>query len=209
MIRLEYSELLTDSSISTITRIINRHGIISYPTDTLYGLGGNFMSPSTADKIDALKQRRGHPYSAAVSGIEMIKSLVDHFPDNFNRLFRELMPGKFTFLLTASSRLPKSILRQSTKIGIRMPDLPEILELISILQLPLISTSVNRSSQRPLNDPDLIETHFPEIDLLIDKGPLPESRGSTVLDLTKIPFTCLRQGDDFDKFKSLNIEFST
>jgi tRNA threonylcarbamoyl adenosine modification protein (Sua5/YciO/YrdC/YwlC family) len=127
-------------------------------------------------------------------------------PEIFPALFRELMPGKFTFLLPASSGLQKSLLRNSTKIGIRIPDLPEILELISALDLPLISTSVNRTNQNPLNDPNLIATQFPEIDLLIDRGPLEESQGSTILDLTRTPVTCIRQGDDFSKLESLGIE---
>ena len=79
---------------------------------------------------------------------------------------------------------------------------------ISKLKVPLISTSVNRSNQKPLNDPDLIEARFPEIDLLIDKGPLEESKGSTILDLTRSPIRCIRQGDDYQKLVSLGIEFT-
>jgi L-threonylcarbamoyladenylate synthase len=205
MIRLDINELLLDKNITRVRQIINNHGLICYPTDTLYGLGGNFHSRIAGNKIDCLKKRRELPYSVAISGIRMLDSLVETIPEVFHTLARELIPGKFTFLLPACSRLPISLLRNSTKIGIRIPDLPEILELISILDLPIISTSVNRTGQTPLNDPDLIAAQFPEIDLLIDSGPLKKSWGSTILDLTQIPITCIRRGDDFDKLESLDI----
>ena len=208
MIRLDYKELLTENSIQCIAQIIKKNGIISYPTDTLYGLGGDFHSLIVVNKIDCLKQRRELPYSVAISGIRMLNPLVETIPEIFHELSRQLVPGKFTFLLPASPQLRKSLLKNSSKIGIRIPNLPDILELISKLKVPLISTSVNRSNQKPLNDPDLIEARFPEIDLLIDKGPLEESKGSTILDLTRSPIRCIRQGDDYQKLVSLGIEFT-
>lgn len=206
MIKLDYSDVLLDKNIIRIRQVIDSHGLICYPTDTLYGLGGNFLSLIVGNKIDCLKQRRELPYSVVISGIQMLDSLVETIPEIFHTLFRELLPGKFTFLLPASSRLHKSLLRNSSKIGIRIPDLPELLELISILDLPLISTSVNRSDQHPLNDPNRIVDQFPQIDLLIDKGKLDKSLGSTILDLTTHPMSCIRRGDDFNKLESLGIE---
>jgi L-threonylcarbamoyladenylate synthase len=207
MKRIDYQALLRDDNIKLVRRTINDHGIICYPTDTLYGLGGNIHSAAVCNKIDRMKMRSGLPYSVAVSEIRMVAPLVETVPDIFRELASRLLPGKFTLLLPAAADIPAALLKKSTKIGIRIPDIPEIRQLISRLEQPLISTSVNRSNQPPLNDPDRIAEEFPEIDLMIDRGPLRPSRGSTILDLTTTPVTCVRRGDDFEIFENLGIEF--
>lgn len=202
---LVYSDILLNKNITMIRDIVENNGVISYPTDTLYGLGGNFFSLAVIQKIDALKKRSDLPYSVAVSGIPMLEKIVEYIPDIFYDFAGVLYPGKFTFLLPASPELPATLLKNSKKIGIRIPGLPELLELMNLINLPLISTSVNRSNQIPINDPDSIKTRFPEIDLLIDKGPLRKSKGSTILDLTRIPVTCIRRGDDYQKLSELGL----
>ncbi len=128
----------------------------------------------------------------------MSRWLTDIAEVFYSRL-RKLLPGKFTFLFTASSAIDGRLLKNSAKIGIRLPGLPVLLQLIDRLGMPLVSTSVNRSGQTPLNDPARIASAFPEIDLLIDGGILPASAGSTLVDLTQSPPVVLRPGDELEK----------
>ena len=208
---IRYPDILLPDNLNIIRPIIQKNGIIIYPTDTLYGLGGNFFSSVVMEKIDRIKGRKDMPYSAAVSGIEMLEKLVETIPAVFYELHKKLLPGKFTFLFKASSSINKVLLKNSDKIGIRIPDVPDILKLIEILDVPLVSTSVNPSGEPPLNDPAAIRDLFSNeplkgsISLFIEKGPLPESRGSTILDLTVTPIQCIRKGDDFSKLKHLDI----
>ena len=76
----------------------------------------------------------------------------------------------------------------------------------NFLDTPLISTSVNQTGQKPLSDPVQMIKHFNTVDLLIDAGILPESRGSTILDLTENPIKCIRKGDDYQKLIKLGIQ---
>jgi len=206
MIKINYSDILSEKCIKSIQQVINREGVLIYPTDTLYGIGGDFFSLSVMSKIDDFKKRNNVPYSAAISGLKMLKELVTEIPDVFYVLFENVLPGKFTLLFKASSDIHKSLLKSSKKIGIRFPNLPDLLQLIDILAVPLISTSVNQTGQQPMKDPVQMIKQFNKIDLLIDAGVLPESRGSTVLDLTEMPIKCIRTGDDYQKLINLGIE---
>jgi L-threonylcarbamoyladenylate synthase len=156
MHHIRYPDILLPKNHDIIRAVIQKHGIIIYPTDTLYGLGGNFFSSNVMEKIDGIKGRKDMPYSAAVSGIKMLKKLVETIPAIFYDLHKKLLPGKFTFLFKASSSINKALLKNSDKIGIRIPNVPDILKLIEILDVPLVSTSVNPSGEPPLNDPAAI-----------------------------------------------------
>jgi L-threonylcarbamoyladenylate synthase len=212
---IKYRDILLAKNIETAGEIIADDGVIVYPTDTLYGLGGNFFSPAVIEKIDAVKNRRDMPYSVMVSGLNMLYGLVDVVPDIFHELYRKILPGKFTFLFPVSESINPALVKGSRKIGIRIPNVPGMLRLIEILDVPLVSTSVNRSGKLPLNDPAAIIREFPGpraqerqvVTLLIDAGVLPASGGSTILDLTQSPVKCLRRGDGFQQLKKLDIHF--
>ncbi|MDQ1350261.1 MAG: hypothetical protein QG657_562 [Acidobacteriota bacterium] len=212
---IDYKVVFLPQNVANITNTIENDGILIYPTDTLYGLGGNFFSLPAMAKIDRIKGRKDMPYSAAISDIKMLDQLVDTIPTIFNELSEKLLPGKFTFLFNASKSLDKRLLKNNDKIGIRIPAEPGLLKLLEILNTPLISTSVNRSGEPPMNDPEIIREFFCKITdqdfipILIDKGILPPSRGSTILDITATPIRCIRRGDDFNRFEELHIDFQT
>jgi L-threonylcarbamoyladenylate synthase len=209
---IKYRDILSKKNTKTIKNIITNHGVIIYPTDTLYGMGGNFFSSTTMGKIDLLKNRLDMPYSVIVSGLDMLHVLVDNVPEVFAIIYKKLLPGKFTFLFKVSKSIDPALVKGSAQIGIRVPSVPNILKLVEILNVPLISTSVNRSGEPPLNDPAVIVKQFSTTDpdrgpsLLLDAGPLPDSKGSTILDLTQTPMKCIRKGDDFNRLDSLDID---
>jgi L-threonylcarbamoyladenylate synthase len=211
---IKYRDILLKENTETIKNIITNHGVIIYPTDTLYGIGGNFFSLQAVEKIDALKNRSDMPYSVIVPGLDMLHHLVDHVPEVFAIIYKKLLPGKFTFLFKVSKSIDPALVKGSGKIGIRIPNVPNILELVEFLNIPLISTSVNRSGEPPLNDPAAIVKQFSTTDpdrgpsLLLDAGPLPDSKGSTILDITQTPITCVRRGDDFYRLKRLAIDIN-
>jgi Sua5/YciO/YrdC/YwlC family protein len=200
---IPFDSVLVPDNSACIRDCLHAGGIMAYPTDTLYGLGGNFLSPAAHAAVDRLKGRGGSPYSAAVADWAMLESLVAEIPDVFRGRLQDLLPGKFTFLFKPGPAVDPALLKGSGKIGIRMPGLPLLLELISALGFPLIGTSANLSGRPPLNDPRRIAREFPGLDLLIDGGALPPSRGSTVVDATGETPRIVRRGDDEEKALSL------
>lgn len=200
MIVLPFADILATANLNRIRACLNADGVIAYPTDTLYGLGGNFHSLAAMAKVDRLKGRADRPYSAAVSSLSMLATLAADIPAIFRERLSGLLPGKFTFIFRAAAGIDRRLLKNHDTIGIRLPGLPLLLQLIDNLAMPLVSTSVNRSGQAPLNDPACIVAAFPEIDLLIDGGILAASSGSTLVDITVMPPAIVRRGDEAESF---------
>jgi L-threonylcarbamoyladenylate synthase len=200
MIVIPFAEVLAPANFAKIGDCLRADGVIAYPTDTLYGLGGNFYSPAAMKKIDLLKKREDMPYSVAVGSVVMLESLVAEVPDIFRSRLKKLLPGKFTFLFKPAPTIDPLLLKNSERIGIRIPGLPLLLQLISALGFPLVSTSANLSGRPPLNDPRRIAREFPGLDLLIDGGVLPASAGSTIVDVAMAPPKIVRRGADWEKF---------
>ncbi|MCI0470234.1 MAG: threonylcarbamoyl-AMP synthase [Candidatus Aminicenantes bacterium] len=198
---IKLDDLLSPVNKIKIKTLLERDGIMIYPTDTLYGIGGNFFSLEAGAKIDFLKGRADMPYSAAVADCAMIERLTEELPAYFFELAKKIFPGKFTVLLKAAKSLDRALLKNNDKIGIRIPGHPRLMELLAYLEIPLISTSVNRSGLPPLQDAEQIKREFAGVELFIDAGPLPPSKGSTVLDLTVSPIRVIREGDDYEKIK--------
>ncbi len=199
MLTIRYSEINYSENLDRIKRIIFNNGVIIYPTDTLYGMGGNFYSPLVIKKLDILKKRKNNPYSVAVADLKMLKELVLKIPPVFFEIYDKLLPGSLTLLFSASKAIKDGQLIRSDKIGIRIPDKPLLLKIIKYLNTPLISTSVNQSGSPPLNSAQKILQEYKnrDIDLLIDEGDLGQSKGSTIIDITINPPRILRKGDNF------------
>ena len=87
--------------------------------------------------------------SVIVPGLDMLHHLVDNVPDVFRAIYEKLLPGRFTFLFKVSKSIDPALVKESDKIGIRIPNVPNILKLVEILKVPLISTSVNRFGEPP------------------------------------------------------------
>jgi L-threonylcarbamoyladenylate synthase len=199
---IPFGEILDPGNVKKIGDCLRADGVLAYPTDTLYGLGGSFFSLAAARKIDAMKGRSDQPYSAAVGSLAMLESLAADIPDVFRLRLQGLLPGKFTFLFMPSPRIAPELLKDSGKIGIRLPGLRPLLRLLRKIDLPVLSTSANRSGEPPLNDPRRIAREFPAIDLLLDGGELPASAGSTVVDLTVTPPRIVRPGDGHEEVRA-------
>lgn len=211
MITINVSDCLNRENLAAVKETILNDGILFYPTDTLYGMGGNPFSDRVIDRIDSLKGRRDQPYSIAVSDPEMLKKMVTDIPEIFQTELASLLPGKFTFLFKPSADIPSTLLKGHDRIGIRIPDFPPLLAVIRFLQIPVISTSVNISGRPPLRSSGDISGFADAAAkqnircILIDAGDLPRSNGSTIVDTVADPVRIIRKGDDFHKLTDLNI----
>lgn len=167
-------------------------GVVVYPTDTLYGFGVDAHSPRAVRGLNLLKGRQG-PLSIAVASLEMVEAYGEIHDDKREFVVSHL-PGKVTLILKARpSDLAPELLGPNQTVGIRIPDHPFPIDLTRKLDAPITTTSVNRTGEPPLNDPDRIVQEFgDEVDLVVDDGPLPPSGGSAVYDLTGREITLRR-----------------
>lgn len=204
MVRVSYRDIDSSRNLEQAVQLIHEQGLVVYPTDTLYGAGGDFFSPAVIQKLDRLKGRADLPYSVILWDIASVAELVEHVPPLFDAIYHQFLPGKYTFLLKAASAIDRTLLKGSEKIGIRIPHAPPILRLVEKLARPLITTSINMHGESPANSPSEIDEFFhrrqmsDELALMIDDGPLPPSKGSTIVDLSGDRVSIPRRGEGFE-----------
>ena len=179
--------------IEEAVSILNRDGIVIYPTDTIYGLGGDAFSEEAILKVfEAKKRPLSNPISIAVSDSDMIHGVarVDEYASLFIDRF---LPGPVTVVLPARNCVPGILTGGTGMIGIRLPAHPLALELISRFDSPITATSANITGAKDPVTPE--ECRVPH-DFLIDAGKLPGTP-STVVDLSSR--TIIRKGAQADR----------
>jgi L-threonylcarbamoyladenylate synthase len=178
--------------IEKAVKVLMRDGLIVYPTDTLYGLGGDALSEEAIMKVFEAKGRELHkPISIAVSDMDMLDAvaIVDEVAQEFIQTF---LPGPVTVILKARSIIPSILSAGTRRIGIRYPDHEVALGIISEFDSPITATSANISGGP---DPVMIDQCNVPHDFAIDVGSLPGTP-STVIDL--VDMEIIRAGADCD-----------
>ncbi len=157
--------------ISTVVEILNRGGVVVYPTDTYFGIGCDIMNKKAIERIYRLKQRdKSKPFSFICSGLKNIS----HYAKVSNyayKTMRRLLPGPYTFILEGSRLVPKIMLTKRKTAGIRVPDNAICLALVTALGNPIITTSASMPDGSIFHDASLIHDYFgPRIDAVIEGG---------------------------------------
>lgn len=172
-------------------------GVIIYPTDTVYSIGCDLMNPKAVARVAQLKGLK--PEKANFSLICFDLSHISEYarietPDY--KLMKKSLPGAFTFILNASSKVPKIFKSNKKTIGIRVPDNLIARELVRLLGNPLIATSVHDDDEvlEYTTDPELIhEKYNQQVDIVINGG-FGNNEASTIVDLTTGAPEIVRQG---------------
>ncbi|MBN1981598.1 MAG: threonylcarbamoyl-AMP synthase [Chitinivibrionales bacterium] len=163
----------------------NRDGLCIYPTDTVYGMGVCATNPKAIDKIaTVLHKDKRRLFSFICNDFSQASQYVKISTNNY-RLMKHYLPGPYTFILPATSYVPKKVCPKRTTVGIRIPNCQVTIDLVALLGVPLANTSLNAAPQQR-SDPasfDITVTH--EIDVILDSGPLDNPLGSTIVDLTQ------------------------
>ena len=170
--------------VRKVVDILERGGVIGYPTDTIYGVGCDLFNPEAIQKIHQLKKIEDKkPLSFICSDLKDISHYA--FVSNYAyKIMKRLLPGAYTFILKATKFVPKIALTKQKTVGIRIPDNRICLALVKELGHPIISTSVSKPNEGLFNDPAQIEERFgTRLDLVIDGGVI-VAEHSSIIDLT-------------------------
>jgi tRNA threonylcarbamoyl adenosine modification protein (Sua5/YciO/YrdC/YwlC family) len=169
-------------------------GTAVYPTDSVYGLGACVTNPKGIDKIARLLEKdKARPFSFICSDFSQISRYVKVSNAHY-RLMKRCLPGPYTFILNATSLVPKRVMPKRKTVGIRIPDCVVLLELVKMLGEPLANTSVNIAGELA-NDPEEIRAAVQnDVDIMLDAGPLDSPEPSTVVDLTNDEPVLVRLG---------------
>ncbi len=187
-----------DRKIDRIIQCLLDGGLIIYPTDTVYSMGCDSKNIKAVERLCRLKGVKAsqNNFSIVCSDLSDISKYARVSNVAF-RLIKKMLPGPYTFILPATSDLPKILQTKRKTIGIRVPDhnIPRII--IEKLGNPIITTSVKDDIDDIVEYPNEIEVIFEQnqnhVDLIIDGGwcgIIP----STVIDATTDNFELIREG---------------
>ena len=183
----------TDQYIDLAYNALENGEVIVYPTDTLYGFGVDATNTDAIHRLNRLKGRI-QPLSIVLESVEHMHDFAEfqgEIEDKVNNLF----PGAYTVLLPAeSNELSPFVQNGSPNIGVRIPDHFFPIKLVKMLGKPIITTSINRHGNDPLNDVTQVEIDFPNVDIFEDSSHTP-SKGSTIVDFSTSPPKVIRDGD--------------
>ena len=180
--------------INMAVDILQKDGLIIYPTDTVYGLGASIQSKSAVDRIYRIKQITNSKLLSFICKDIQEISQYAQISNNSFRIMKRCIPGPFTFILPITSKTPKIIYQKRRTVGIRIPDSALCHALVTTLGSPVISTSVPAGPGEILNDPEEINRRMgDQLDMILDGGVL-LSEPSTVVDLTNHEPQIIREG---------------
>jgi len=174
--------------------VLRDGGLVVYPTDTVYALGCDAMNNQAIERICALKAMKSAKTNLSIicDDISQVAQYAK-FDNRQFKLMKQNLPGPFTFIFPAMSKLPKAFKGRRT-VGIRIPDNEVALSIVRALGGPVLTTSVPGRDEDYRCEPELIaEALESVVDIVIDSG-----RGglvpSTVVDCTDGDPTVTRQG---------------
>ncbi|TAH43809.1 MAG: threonylcarbamoyl-AMP synthase [Bacteroidetes bacterium] len=198
MILKIYPDNINDKFIDKAVKTLKEGGIIIIPTDTVYALVCDIYNNDAIDKICRFRKIKLEKanFSFACSDLSNISDFTKPFSNEIFRLMKNTLPGPFTYILNANSKVPAIFKSNKKTIGIRVPDNAITKRLILELGNPLMVTSVHNDDEYLdyLSDPEEIEATLGEqVDLVIDGGP-GSLEPSTVIDCTGQAPILIREG---------------
>lgn len=174
MILKLYDKNNNPDDLQRIVDTLEEGGIIIYPTDTMYAIGCHALKERPIERICKLKNidPRKHNLSIICYDLSNISEYARVSNATF-KLMKRTLPGPFTFILNADSRLPK-IFRNRKEVGIRVPDNNIIREICRMLNAPILTTTLPLKEGEDIEyviDPELIDEKFGDkVDWVIDGG---------------------------------------
>ena len=192
-----YPENPNPKEIDAVVKILQNDGVIIYPTDSVYGLGCSIRSKKALERI--LRIKGGKIKDVRFSMIcPDLSNLADYARvDNATfKLLKKNLPGPFTFILPASSKVPDNYSGKRKTIGLRIPDNAIPVEIARALGSPLVNTSIKDLDEilEYTTDPELIHERFDSVvDCVIDGG-YGGNEPSTIVDCCGEELDIIRQG---------------
>jgi len=195
IIRLDPAEV-DPEKIRIIARTVSQDGVIVYPTDTFYGLGADCFSVRAIRRIFRLKKRpSAKALPVLICDPAMAREIASIIPPVFDEIASFFWPGPLTLLLPAARHLPGELVGPKRTIGVRIPAVAWLRELVDETGTPLIATSANISGEGEIASPEkVIDLFRNRVELIVDGGEAPGGRPSTVVDLTLDKPRLVRKG---------------
>ena len=199
-----HSENPQERLIAKAVDSLRRGGLMIYPTASVYAIGCHIGDKSALERIRSIRQLdKNHNFTLVCRDLSELGSYA-RVENSAFRLLKSKTPGPFTFILNATSEVPKRLQHPKRKtIGIRVPNSAIVKALLEELREPIMSVTLTMpDDQYPLTDPyEIKQLMNHHVDVIIDGGYC-GLEPTTVIDLTDHTPRLLRQGaGDFSDFE--------
>ena len=195
-VMIEDRNHIKDEELGEAAGILRSGGLVAFPTETVYGLGGNALDEDAAGKIYAAKGRPSdNPLIAHVSCMEEVAPLVKEIPEAGRKLMEAFWPGPLTMIFPKSDKVPYGTTGGLDTVAIRMPDDPVANRLIALAGVPVAAPSANTSGRpSPTTADHVWQDMNGRIEMIIDGGPVGIGVESTIVDVSSAVPAVLRPG---------------
>ncbi len=190
-----YDKNPSEKRLDEVVRLLERGGVVIYPTDSVYAFGCSLHAPKAIEAIRRIKGKVAEEFSVLFESLSQVADYCRMENDTF-RLLKRNLPGPFVFILPALSNMPDKALSKRKTIGVRIPDNAIARALVERLGVPMLTTSVEIvvGEEEYATDPELMEERFAgEVDLIIDGG-YGSTGHTTLVDMTGDEPELLREG---------------
>lgn len=183
-------------AIARAAEVLRQGGLVSFPTETVYGLGANALDARAVAGIFEAKGRPAfNPLIVHAADIETARSLVSTWPPSADVLAERFWPGPLTLVLPKAGRVPHIVTGGLDDVAVRIPAHPVALALLRASGLPIAAPSANRSTEiSPTTAEHVVKALGDRVALVLDGGPTTVGIESTVVDLAGDQPRLLRPG---------------
>ncbi|WP_035455308.1 L-threonylcarbamoyladenylate synthase [Algoriphagus terrigena] len=193
-----YEENPDPRRVQQVVDVLRSGGVIIYPTDTVYGMGCDITNQRAIERICKIKgiNPRKHNFSFICADLSNIAQYTRMIDKPVFKMMKKAFPGPFTFILEASTQVPKILHSNKKTVGIRVPNHGVPRAIVEELGQPILSTSIRDEDEviEYSTDPELIfEKYQNLVDLVIDGG-YGQNVASTILNCTGDEVEVIRQG---------------
>jgi len=183
------------NNIRKASKIVNKGGLVIYPTDTVYGLGCNPFNVVAVKRVFKVKgERINKPLPILAPDIEHIEKIA-YMNERARKIAERFWPGPLTLVVPKKPTLPSIVTCGIDSVGVRIPNHKVTTQLIMLCGKLLVGTSANKTGEKPPKTAqEAIAQLGAQVDLILDGGPTPIGQESSVLDLTSEKPRMLREG---------------
>ena len=189
-------EQIDQEAIARAGEILKRGGLVAFPTETVYGLGGDALNENSSRLIYAAKGRPSdNPLIVHITNMEALKKIVTEIPPAARKLAERYWPGPLTMIFHKSSAVPLATTGGLDTVAVRMPSHKTARAMIDAAGGYIAAPSANRSGRpSPTVARYVIEDLDGLVDMIIDGDEVNIGLESTIIDLTGEVPTILRPG---------------
>ena len=197
------TQILEEKDINLVAKALQEGEVVCFATETVYGIGVIANQKEAFDRLVAAKRRSpDKPFSMMVSSLEQAYRYLE-VGEKGKRVMETYMPGEITVLGKAKAGLPNWITLGTPILGVRIPDVPFILQLIEKVGHPLLVTSANRSGEPTSTSFEETKNTFEGEVAIIVKGKCRSKTASTIVNIaSENSISLIREGPiSFEKIQ--------